>query len=201
MAKEKKQLPRMNTKAWIIAIAATALVIAVIYAVISGRQAAGPAEVTSTNVNQHYSLLSEDNRFVESTDSEVLKVLESGTGVVFLGFPECPWCQQLAPIVDEAAKAENLDKVYYLNIRETRANNDGVYRQLVEKLRDHLETDEDGQPRIFVPDVTAVENGTIVGRFKQEPSGEKNVSPAEYWTPERHERGVSQMREIIKELR
>ena len=75
-----------------------------------------------------YSRVADDNRFVFASAGEVLEKFESGSGLVFLGFQQCPWCQQLAPIVDEAAKAEGLDKIYYLDIRHARETNDDTYK-------------------------------------------------------------------------
>ena len=34
-----------------------------------------------------------DNVFVYRTQDEILKILQHGTGIVYLGFPECPWCK------------------------------------------------------------------------------------------------------------
>ena len=59
-----------------------------------------------------YSRVANDNRFVFASAGEVLEKFESGSGLIFLGFQQCPWCQQLAPLVDDAAKAEGLDKIY-----------------------------------------------------------------------------------------
>jgi rhodanese-related sulfurtransferase len=117
-----------------------------------------------------------------------------------LGFPECPWCQQLAPIVDEAARAEGIEKVYYLNIRDARTNNDATYQKLVEKLQSYLPKDEDGNPRIFVPDVTAVRQGKIVGRFEQEEAADgEEVKPDTFWTTDRRKRAVIQFREMMRQ--
>ena len=118
--------------------------------------------------------------------------------MVFLGFPECPWCQQLVPIIQEAAQSENIDKIYYLNIKESRANNDEVYQKLVTKLQDYLPKDDDGNPRISVPDVTAYRGGQIVGRFEQEATNDgEQVTPDTYWTSERKDRAVEQLREMM----
>lgn len=158
--------------------------------------------VEATKFRAEYPGMAEDNRFVYADVDDVLEVLESGSGLVFLGFKECPWCQQLAPIVDEAAKAEGLGKVYYLDIRSARETNDETYQKLIAKLSNFLEKDEDGQPRIYVPDVTAVSRGEVVGRFEQDPSGEgENVTPATYWTEERRGRGVDQLRGIILKIK
>lgn len=149
-----------------------------------------------------YSRVADDNRFVFASAGEVLEKFESGSGLVFLGFQQCPWCQQLAPIVDEAAKAEGLDKIYYLDIRHARETNDDTYKKLVEKLKPHLRTDENGQPRVYVPDVTALKDGHIVGHFLQETTtdGEKATADT-YWTRERRARAVEQLRQMIRAMR
>lgn len=155
-------------------------------------------QTDAAKFKQQYPKVAADNRFVFANADEVVDLFERGDGVVFLGFSECSWCQQLAPIVDEAAKAEGLDKIYYLNIREARQNNDETYRALVKKLENYLPKDKDGNPRIFVPDVTVLRQGEIVGRFEQEPTadGEKATSDT-YWTSERRERAVAQLQEMM----
>lgn len=144
-----------------------------------------------------YSQVKQDNRFSYVTGEQAVDLLKNGNGMLFLGFKECPWCQSLAPLVDEAAKQQDLQQVYYLDIRQARTDNDSTYQQLVDILRDHLQKDENGEPRIYVPDVTALKDGKIVSRFKQEPS-EGQTTPAEFWTDERKERAVVQLSDMIQ---
>ena len=145
-----------------------------------------------------YPKVTSGHKFVYAEPAEILDIIDGGDGVVFLGFPECPWCQQLAPIIQEAAQSENIDKIYYLNIKESRANNDEVYQKLVTKLQDYLPKDDDGNPRISVPDVTAYRGGQIVGRFEQEATNDgEQVTPDSYWTSERKDRAVERLREMM----
>ena len=145
-----------------------------------------------------YPKVTSGHKFVYAEPAEILDIIDGGDGVVFLGFPECPWCQQLVPIIQEAAQSEKIDKIYYLNIKESRANNDEVYQKLVTKLQDYLPKDDDGNPRISVPDVTAYRGGQIVGRFEQEATNDgEQVTPDTYWTSERKDRAVEQLREMM----
>jgi hypothetical protein len=148
---------------------------------------------------QEYPQTPADNRFVYVSSEEIIEIFEDGSGLVFLGFPECPWCQEITPILHEAAVAENLDEIYYYNIREDRESNDPAYQQLVGYLEEYLRTDEDGTPRIYVPDISAVRNGEIVGHFLQETADDgEQVTPQTYWTDERSERAIDQLREMIR---
>ncbi len=196
----------MNRSLVIIVIILIAIVGGVVWTFSAERDAeeqAAQEQATQTDAErfaEEYPQTPENNRFVYVTSQEIVEVFESGTGLVFLGFPECPWCQVITPILHEAAVAENLDEIYYYNIREDREGNNPVYQQLVEKLEEHLRTDEDGIPRIFVPDITAVRDGEIVGRFEQEQADEgEEVTPDTFWAEERTARGVEQIQSIIRE--
>ena len=148
-----------------------------------------------------YPRVAADNRFVYARDVAVLDVLEHGTGVVFLGYPQCPWCQRLSEYVDQAARAEGVDMVHYLNIRQARASKNETYQKLVARLAPYLSKDEDGQPRIFVPDVTIVKRGSIVWRYKEESTGDSTITPDRYWTAERAQRAVTQLRHAMRTMK
>ena len=112
---------------------------------------------------EEYGSVTEDNVFVYKSIDEIINILEHGTGVVYLGFPECPWCAAYVPYLNEVAKDNDVEKVYYYNILNDRKDNNDNYKKLVEILKDHLRYDEVGNKRICAPSVIAVKDGEIVG--------------------------------------
>ena len=82
--------------------------------------------------------------------------------LVFLGFPKCPWCRGYVPIINEVAKKEGLEKVYYFNIYEDRKNNTEEYQEMVKLLKEFLRYDDEGNERIYAPSLIAVKNGKIL---------------------------------------
>lgn len=133
-----------------------------------------------------YTQVQEYNVFTYRSEDEIIKILEHGTGIVYLGFPECPWCQAYVPILNEVADIEGLDKVYYYNILKDRQDNTEVYQKLVSILSDNLRYDEEGNKRIYVPAVISVVEGKITG-FDDESSYDTLGfnDPKDYWTEER----------------
>jgi hypothetical protein len=161
-----------------------------------------PARQTdAARFQAEYPRVAADNRFIYARDVAVLDVLEHGTGVVFLGYPQCPWCQRLSEYVDQAARAEGIATVHYLNIRRAHASKNETYQKLVTRLAPYLSKDENGQPRIFVPDVTIVKRGSIVWRYKEEPTGDSTITPDRYWTAERAQRVVAQLRRAMQTMK
>ena len=144
-------------------------------------------------IYEEYQGLSEDTVFVRADDSDVINTLSEGSGVVFLGFPGCPWCQGLAPIVDQAAKNVGLDEVMYLDILEHRQAQSSTYTELVSLLDDYLPAGDDGQKSISVPDMTIMKDGEVVARYQPEAPSQEESTPDTYWTEDRTNRVRQQL--------
>ena len=145
-------------------------------------------EATPTDAEkfaEEYSKISDDNVFVYANIDEILEVLDGGSGIVYLGFPECQWCNAYVPYLNDVAKSVGVNEILYYNIREDRSNNSENYQKIVELLDGYLTDDEEGNPRIYVPAVIFVNNGTIVG-FDDETSLDTGgfTNPDDYWTEE-----------------
>lgn len=142
-------------------------------------------ETDAQKFAKEYTKITEYNYFVYRESDEIVKILENGTGVVYLGFPECKWCQAYVPILNEVADIEGLEKIYYYDILEARKNNTSDYQKMVEILSDYLQYDDEGNKRIYVPAIIFVSKGEIVG-FDDETSydTEDFKEPEDYWTEE-----------------
>lgn len=134
---------------------------------------------------EEYTNVEEDNVFLYRNADEIIRILENGTGVVYLGFPECKWCQKYVTYLNEAAKENDITRIYYFDILDARSKNTSEYQQIVSLLEEYLEYDEEGNKRVFVPAVIVVDKGEIVG-FDDETSLDTHDldDPEEYWTEE-----------------
>lgn len=112
--------------------------------------------------SSEYTEVGIDNVYKYKTIDEAIKILDKGTGIIFFGFPECAWCQRYAVYLNEAAKETDIDTVYYVNIYEERKNNTENYQKIVEKLGNNLQYDDEGNLRLFVPNLTMVKKGEVI---------------------------------------
>ena len=142
-----------------------------------------PEITDASKFADEYTEISEDNVFVYASVDEIIDTLENGNGVVYLGFPECQWCQRYVVYLNDVAKENNVDKILYYNIKEDRSNNSDNYLKIVDLLKDYLQDDEDGNPRIYVPAIIFMNDGKIVGFDDETSLDTKGCSNAdEYWT-------------------
>ncbi len=142
-------------------------------------------ESDNVRFNKEYNNVPVDNVFVYKDADEIIKIMEHGTGVIYLGFPECPWCNAYVKYLNEVAKDEGIDQIYYYNILEDRKNNTDNYQKIVSLLGDNLQYNEEGNRYIYVPNVSFHIKGNIIGN-DYETSLDTNgfENPKDYWTEE-----------------
>lgn len=122
----------------------------------------------------------EDSLFEPINEEDALQLLESGTGVLIFEFPECPWCRNMMPVVDQAAKEMALSKLYTFNIREERNQitlgddgalvtvNEGTefYRKVLELLGESASVydglNDESIRRIYAPTVFVIVDGEVL---------------------------------------
>ena len=71
--------------------------------------------------------IDEHNPFVYTTLEELNKKIENNeTFIVYFGAWWCPWCRSTLPTFIKKAKEYNINKVYYVNVRETTNEEDDI---------------------------------------------------------------------------
>ena len=121
-----------------------------------------------------------DHRFAISSEEEIRDLLTDGDGVIYFGFPECPWCRNALAPMDTAAKRVNLEQIHYLNVLDIRdqksLNESGeivvekegteFYQFLLSELGDFAPEypglNDPSVRRILVPLVVVVIGGEVV---------------------------------------
>jgi predicted bacteriocin transport accessory protein len=135
---------------------------------------------------KEYPLAGSDNIFLYRNSSETADILEKGRGIVFIGFKECSWCQYYAVLLQDVAREMEIDKIYYCDIKKDRENNSENYKRIVNILSGRLQYDDEGQARVYVPDVSIVSRGRIIARdFETSKETLGYSTPEEYWNEDR----------------
>ena len=189
----------MKNKIWLIIIGIIVVVGAVFLTLWLNQKPTG--ETDAQRFASEYILVDDDNVFVYRDIDEIIKIMRNGTGVVYLGFPECPWCQKYVTFLNKTAKEVGLDKIYYFNIAEDRTNNTEKYQEIVSILGDNLQYDEEGNLRIFVPNVSFHIDGELIGNDYETSKDTLGYKlPDDYWTSERTDRLMNTLREYMQKI-
>lgn len=129
--------------------------------------------------------IDEENPIKYTNVEEIDKLMEDGTGIIYFGYPKCPWCRTAVPALLHAADDAGIDTIYYMDMTNERSSyviEDGElieekkgteeYYQLLNIfsafLDNYIIQDEDGndyfvgEQRIYVPLVFFIRDGEVI---------------------------------------
>lgn len=155
------------------------------YEVFNNKKASSGKKYKKLNINKN-------NRVKYSNYDELIDIIKNKTGIIYLGYPTCPWCRSAIPVLFEVVKDNNINTIYYLNIEKERdyyivedekltyalddngkemKGTDGYFK-LLDALDEHLsdyvisvdgKKYEVGEKRIYAPSVIFVKDGKVIG--------------------------------------
>jgi len=114
--------------------------------------------------SEYQQVTDEEHVFEYVSANQILYMIENKkTALIVLGFKECPWCQALMPVLNEAAKNEEVEKVYYLDIKtmrdDTTTSEHKKYLMLKEAFSEAVDESKD---RLNAPTVIFLKDGELV---------------------------------------
>ena len=180
------------------------------------------------NFQEYKKLEISDNNPVKYADyDELLDIIKNKTGVIYLGFPTCPWCRSALPVLFDVLKDNNIERLYYKNILTVRdsyvvengkltyeVDSDGNeikgedgYFELLDALDEYLteykisyegKLYETGEKRLYAPTVIFVRDGKVIGLH--ESTVESQKSGYDELTKEQYEELYSIYEDYILEM-
>lgn len=103
--------------------------------------------------------------FTEISFDEAISLFENGkSGLVYFGFSRCPWCEEIVPLLDKAAKEQGVE-VLYVKTRDAmkeRLYTDEQRDQIAPYIGKYLQDNDEGVPTLYVPLVLAIQDGKVV---------------------------------------
>ena len=131
-----------------------------------------------------YTLLEDNHVFEIINIDESINILNNKTGILFFCNPGSDWCQHYAKILDDIAVENQIETIYYVDIKDDRSINSNKYRKIVTIMQDHLDSDDTGNKRLSMPNLTFVKDGEIIANDNRTSLVSSDTTPEEYWTRE-----------------
>ncbi len=146
-------------------------------------------------ISNEYNLTSETIVYESKNIDEIINIVTNKYGIVFMCTPDTKWCKKYAEILNDVAVEKDIDKIYYLNVKNERSLNTNKYQKLVNALSDILYTDDTGNKRIYMPEVLFVRDGRIVAHDNETSFITNDITVEEYW----NEENVKKLKEKLYE--
>lgn len=128
-----------------------------------------------------YDKVSEDNVYKFTTATDVLGIINNGSGIILMGFPLNKWTNYYASIVNDVAKEKNIKEIYYYDFLDDRENRNGTYETIVNDLSVYTITDDLGKNNIYAPTLVVVKEGNVIGYFDDTSIMKGSTKPELYY--------------------
>lgn len=125
--------------------------------------------------------ISKQNPILYVSSDEILKIFDSGTGIIYIGSPKSIECRNIIPLLMSVSAELGVDEIYYFDatsIRDEKQLNQETneietivegteeYYKIVDRLQQYLPSYEglgdSNLKRLYFPTVVAVKNGKII---------------------------------------
>lgn len=120
-------------------------------------------EVTDSEIFASEYAISKDHVFKYASISDVIELLDNGTGVVFFGNSDQEDSLNILKLFSSLVENEEIDEVFYFNPVVIRDDKTSDYDRLTELLGDNLTVTEDGDSYLEVPSIYFIKDGEIIG--------------------------------------
>lgn len=113
-----------------------------------------------------------DNPIVYADSSDILTMMDNNeTFIVYFGFSSCPWCRSVLPTLLEVADDLELDKIYYVDVKDMRDKLDVNEKGKVYTVKEGTE----GYIGLLARFDNALEDYTLTYKGKEIKTGEKRI--------------------------
>ena len=153
-------------------------------------------ETDAIRFSKEYSLDNVNNVYKYTAYDNVVDTIESGCGIIYLGFAACDLCKEVIPVLNDVAKDKGVKEILYYNFKDIRENNTEEYLKLVELLSSYLNETEEGVKKITAPTIIFVNKGNVVGVY----IGKLNPDSEEIMTKEEKERLKNNFSSLIDKM-
>jgi hypothetical protein len=132
--------------------------------------------------NLEYNHVPKDNMFSYVTASDVVSLLENGTGIIYMGFANDEWAQYYVGYLYDVLVQDGIKKVYYYDLLKDRTRQTKNYQKIVAALDDYLYDTDNNTKYLFTPAVVFVINGKIMAYDDETAIIHNSITPNDYWT-------------------
>lgn len=103
-----------------------------------------------------------NNPFVYINIDDLLHMIDNDKGIIFLADSDYEGSSKAAEFLLKEANKLDIESIYYYNPNKLKEKDLKKYNKLVDRLKDFLDTDEDGKTILNLPDIYSVSSGKII---------------------------------------
>lgn len=132
--------------------------------------------------NGDYNEIPRNNPFVYLNSTELIDLLNNGSGIVFMGNSENEWSARYAKYLYEIATDLHIEKIYYYDVKKVKLLKNRNYYNIILALEGNLIETDDSKNNLFSPSLYIVKDGEVIFYDNTTAVVNNALELDEYWT-------------------
>lgn len=116
--------------------------------------------------------------------TQMINYVKRGKNIIIIGSETSEWSKKLMTIVDPIFDTFGIDKVYYYDINNDKAQKNSNYYKIKELLKGSLTTTDGSNSNLLAPSIYIVDNGKILYYNTDTVAMKNTIEIDEYWNEE-----------------
>lgn len=116
--------------------------------------------------------------------TQMINYVKRGKNIIIIGSETSEWSKKLMTIVDPIFDTFGIDKVYYYDINNDKAQKNSNYYKIKELLKGSLTTTDGSSSNLLAPSIYIVDNGKILYYNTDTVAMKNTIEIDEYWNEE-----------------
>lgn len=112
--------------------------------------------------NGDYDEIPRNNPFIYLNSTELIELLNNGSGIVFMGNKENIWSKSYAKYLYEIASDIDVEKIYYYDVKKVKLLKNRNYYNIIKALEGKLIETDDSVNNLFSPSLYIIKDGEVV---------------------------------------
>ena len=119
--------------------------------------------------------IDDDNNVIYANDNNIIDLLTKDTNIIYFGYAESNECRKALQVLLKTLKEEDIDKLYYYNIKELIDSLDNekskeLYNKIIEVIGEDVlanfeEEDKLDLKKIIMPTIVFIKDGKYIGLY------------------------------------
>ena len=119
--------------------------------------------------------IDDDNNVIYANDNNIIDLLTKDTNIIYFGYAESNECRKALQVLLKTLKEEDIDKLYYYNIKELIDSLDNekskeLYNNIIEVIGEDVLTNFEEEDRldlkkIIMPTIVFIKDGKYIGLY------------------------------------
>ena len=158
---------------------------------------AGNADDPIRTINNYYDMEVDESKYEIVTGSKMINLIQEGNNIIIVGSNTSEWSKEFMVQIDNILKENKIDKVYYYDLNNDKAQKNSNYYKIKDLLKGSLTTTDGSKSNLLAPSLYIIKEGEVKYYNVDTVAMKNTIEVKDYWNEEKEQEFKEEIEEAI----